>query len=118
MAVWKLGPALATGCTVVLKPSEITPLSALRLYDLIKEAGFLPGVVNIVNGYGPVAGKAISEHMNTDKVSFTCSPVTGWLIAKAAADSNVKMVTLEFGGKRSTGNGRAEPEGTVKECVV
>ena len=99
IAIWKLGPALATGCTVVLKPSELTPLSALRLCDLIKEAGFPPGVVNVVNGYGTVAGKAISEHMDINKVSFTGSPVTGRLVAKAAADSNLKAVTLELGGK-------------------
>ena len=79
IAIWKLGPALATGCTVVLKPSEITPLSVLRLCDLIKEAGFPPGVVNVVNGYGPVAGKAISEHMDISKVSFTGGSDTGML---------------------------------------
>lgn len=99
IAVWKLGPALATGCTVVLKPSEITPLSVLRLCDLIKEAGFPPGVVNVVNGSGPVAGRAIAEHMDINKVSFTGSPATGRLIAKAAADTNLKTVTLELGGK-------------------
>jgi len=92
-------PALATGCTVVLKPSEITPITTLRFCDLIKEAGFPPGVVNVVNGYGPTAGKAISEHMDINKVSFTGSPVTGRLVAKAAAESNLKTVTLELGGK-------------------
>ena len=99
LAVGKLGPALATGCTVVLKPSEITPLSVLYLCDLIKEAGFPPGVVNVVNGYGPVAGEAISRHMDINKVSFTGSPVTGRLVAKAAVESNLKTVTLELGGK-------------------
>jgi aldehyde dehydrogenase (NAD+) len=99
LAAGKLGPALATGCTVVLKPSEITPLSVLRLCDLIKEAGFPPGVVNVVNGYGPVAGEAISRHMDINKVSFTGSPVTGRLVAKGAVESNLKTVTLELGGK-------------------
>jgi aldehyde dehydrogenase (NAD+) len=99
IAMWKLGPALATGCTVILKPAELTPLSVLRLCDLIKEAGFPPGVVNVVNGYGTVAGKAIAEHMDINKVSFTGSPAAGRLVAKAAADSNLKTVTLELGGK-------------------
>lgn len=99
LAAGKLGPALATGCTIVLKPSEITPLSVLRLCDLIKEAGFPPGVVNVINGYGPVAGEAISRHMDINKVSFTGSPVTGKLVAKAAVESNLKTVTLELGGK-------------------
>lgn len=99
IAIWKLGPALATGCTVVLKPSEITPLSVLRLCDLIKEAGFPPGVVNVVNGYGPVTGRAITEHMDINKVTFTGSPATGKLVAKAAVESNLKTVTLELGGK-------------------
>ena len=99
LAAGKLGPALATGCTVVLKPSEVTPLSVLRLCDLIKEAGFPPGVVNVINGYGPTAGEAISRHMDINKVSFTGSPVTGRLVAKAAVESNLKTVTLELGGK-------------------
>jgi len=99
MAIWKLGPALATGCAVIIKPSEMTPLSILRFCDLVKEAGFPPGVVNVINGYGPTAGKAISEHMDIDKVSFTGSPITGRLIAKAAAESNLKTLTLELGGK-------------------
>lgn len=77
----------------------MTPLSVLRLCDLIKEAGFPPGVVNVVNGYGQIAGKAISEHMDINKISFTGSLATGRLIAKAAADSNLKAVTLELGGK-------------------
>ena len=89
IATWKLGAALATGCTVVLKPSELTPLSVLFLCDLIKEAGFPPGVVNVVNGYGPVAGKVICEHMDVNKISFTGSPPTGKLVAKAAVDSNL-----------------------------
>src|SRR6201996_5542374 len=99
MFVWKIAPALATGCTVVLKPSEFTSLSALRACDLIAEAGFPPGVVNVVIGYGPTVGKAISEHMKIEKVSFTGSTVVGRSIMKAAAESNLKKVTLELGGK-------------------
>ena len=71
MAAWKLGPALATGCTVVLKPAEQTPMTALRLGELIVEAGFPPGVVNIVPGYGPTAGAALATHPDVDKVAFT-----------------------------------------------
>jgi phenylacetaldehyde dehydrogenase len=97
MAAWKLGPALATGCTVVLKPAEQTPLSALRLGELILEAGFPDGVVNIVSGYG-AAGAALSAHPGVDKVAFTGSTEVGRLIVKAAA-GNLKKVTLELGGK-------------------
>ena len=73
MISWKFGPALAAGCTVVLKPAEQTPLTALYLASLVKEAGFPPGVVNIVPGYGPTAGAAIARHMDVDKVAFTGS---------------------------------------------
>jgi aldehyde dehydrogenase (NAD+) len=99
MAAIKLAPALATGCTVVLKPSENTPLSILRACELLKEAGFPPGVVNVVNGYGNTVGQAISEHHGIDKVAFTGSTLVGRKIAKAAADSNLKAVSLELGGK-------------------
>lgn len=99
MAAWKLGPALATGCTVVLKPAEQTPLTALRLGELIVEAGFPPGVVNIVTGYGPTAGAAIASHMDVDKVAFTGSTEVGKIVMKLAADSNLKRVSLELGGK-------------------
>ncbi|KAF9007190.1 aldehyde dehydrogenase [Cyathus striatus] len=99
MLSWKIGPALATGNTIVLKPSEITPLTALRLCDLINEAGFPPGVLNIVNGYGHTVGQAISEHPLIEKVAFTGSTLTGRKILKAAADTNLKVVTLELGGK-------------------
>jgi len=99
MAAWKLGPALATGCTVVLKPAEQTPLSALRLGELICEAGFPDGVVNILPGYGETAGNAIASHMNVDKVAFTGSTEVGRLVMEAAAKSNLKKVTLELGGK-------------------
>jgi len=99
MISWKLGPALATGCTVVLKPAEQTPLTALYIASLIKEAGFPPGVVNVVPGYGPTAGAAISSHMDIDKVAFTGSTEVGRLISAAASASNLKRVTLELGGK-------------------
>jgi aldehyde dehydrogenase (NAD+) len=99
MQAWKLAPALATGNTVVLKPAEETPLSALRIGELILEAGFPEGVVNIVPGLGPTAGAAIAKHMDIDKVAFTGSTETGRLILEAAAKSNLKRVTLELGGK-------------------
>ncbi|TWU48099.1 aldehyde dehydrogenase family protein [Rubripirellula reticaptiva] len=98
MAAWKLGPALATGCTVVLKPAEQTPLSALRLGELILEAGIPSGVVNIVTGFGETAGAAIASHPDVDKVAFTGSTEVGKLIINAAT-GNLKKVTLELGGK-------------------
>jgi aldehyde dehydrogenase (NAD+) len=99
MQAWKLGPALATGCTVVLKPAEQTPLSALRVGELILEAGFPEGVVNLLPGYGPTAGAAIARHFDVDKVAFTGSTEVGHLIMKNAAETNLKRVTLELGGK-------------------
>ncbi len=99
MQAWKLGPALAAGNTVLLKPAEQTPLTALRVGELIVAAGFPPGVVNILPGYGPTAGGAIANHMDIDKVAFTGSTEVGHLIMRAAADSNLKRVTLELGGK-------------------
>uniref|UniRef100_A0A7M4F957 aldehyde dehydrogenase (NAD(+)) n=1 Tax=Crocodylus porosus TaxID=8502 RepID=A0A7M4F957_CROPO len=99
MQAWKIGPALATGNVIVMKVAEQTPLSALYVASLIKEAGFPAGVVNIVPGYGPSAGAAISSHMQVDKVAFTGSTEVGHLIQKAAAESNLKKVTLELGGK-------------------
>jgi phenylacetaldehyde dehydrogenase len=98
MAAWKLGPALATGCTVVLKPAEQTPLSALRLGDLVMEAGFPEGVVNIVPGYGETAGAALAAHPKVDKIAFTGSTEVGKLIVHAAT-GNLKKVSLELGGK-------------------
>ena len=98
MAAWKLGPALATGCTIVLKPAEQTPLSALRVGELIMEAGFPEGVVNIVPGYGETAGAALAAHMDVDKVAFTGSTEVGKLIVHAAT-GNLKKVSLELGGK-------------------
>lgn len=99
MQAWKLGPALAAGNTIVMKPAEQTPLTALYIAQLIKEAGFPPGVVNLVPGYGPTAGAAISEHMDIDKVAFTGSTEVGKLIQQAAGRTNLKNVTLELGGK-------------------
>lgn len=108
---------LATGNTIILKPAELTPLTALRLADLVNEAGFPPGVVNIVNGVGSVVGQAMAEHMGIDKVAFTGSTLVGtylcsyrhlWRdneitsgrkIMEAAAKSNLKRVSLELGGK-------------------
>ena len=99
MQAWKLGPALATGNTVVMKPAEQTPLTALRVGELIVEAGFPEGVVNLLPGYGPTAGGAIARHMDVDKVAFTGSTEVGHLIMESAAKTNLKRVTLELGGK-------------------
>ena len=98
MAAWKLGPALACGNTVVLKPAEQTPLSILFLANLIVEAGFPPGVVNIINGHGAVAGAALASHMDVDKIAFTGSTATAKHIMKMASN-NLKNITLETGGK-------------------
>ena len=98
MAAWKLGPALAAGCTVVLKPAEQTPLSALRLGELIMEAGFPEGVVNVVTGFGETAGAALAAHDAVDKIAFTGSTEVGKLIVHAAT-GNLKKVSLELGGK-------------------
>jgi phenylacetaldehyde dehydrogenase len=98
MCAWKLGPALATGCTVVLKPAEQTPLTALRLGELIIEAGFPPGAVNILTGYGESTGAALVAHPGVDKVAFTGSTQVGKLINKSATDT-LKRVSLELGGK-------------------
>lgn len=98
MAAWKLGPALATGCTVVLKPAEQTPLTALRLGELFSAAGFPDGVVNIVPGFGETAGAALTAHPNVAKIAFTGSTEVGKLIVKAAAH-DLKKITLELGGK-------------------
>lgn len=98
MAAWKLGAALAVGCTVVIKPAEQTPLSLLYAARLFKEAGFPDGVVNVVPGFGAEAGEAIVNHPDIDKVAFTGSTVTGKHVMKQAADT-VKHITLELGGK-------------------
>ena len=99
MAAWKLGPALATGNCVVLKPAEQTPLTALRLAGLIAEAGVPDGVVNVVPGFGETAGAALAAHNDVDKVAFTGSTQVGKLIVAAAGASNLKKLTLELGGK-------------------
>ena len=98
MAMWKMGAALATGCTVILKPAEQTPFSALYLAELIAEAGFPDGVVNIVPGFGETAGQALVDHPEVDKIAFTGSTEVGKLIMRSASYS-LKRVTLELGGK-------------------
>jgi aldehyde dehydrogenase (NAD+) len=97
-SIWKIGPALATGCTVVLKPAEEAPLTPLRLAELCQEAGIPPGVVNVVPGYGETAGAALARHPDVDKVAFTGSHLTGQKIVEASA-GNLKRVSLELGGK-------------------
>jgi phenylacetaldehyde dehydrogenase len=98
MAVWKLAPALAAGCTVVLKVAEQTPMSALRLAELVDQAGFPPGVVNVLTGFGEGAGAPLAAHPLVDKIAFTGSTEVGKLIVKASA-GNLKKVSLELGGK-------------------
>nr|ABK27130.1 unknown [Picea sitchensis] len=95
----KISPALACGCTVVIKSAEQTPLTALYCAQLAKEAGIPPGVLNVLSGFGETAGASISSHMDIDKISFTGSIQVGRLIMEAAAKSNLKPVTLELGGK-------------------
>ena len=97
MAAWKLAPALAAGCTIILKPAEQTPLSAIRLGELIQESGLPGGVVNIVTGFGD-AGAALAADDRVDKVAFTGSTEVGKQIVQSAA-GNLKKVTLELGGK-------------------
>jgi len=99
MVTWKVAPAVACGNVVVMKTAEQTPLSALYFASLVKEAGFPPGVVNILSGYGPTAGAAISNHPDINKVAFTGSTEVGQIIMRAAGDTNLKRTTLELGGK-------------------
>jgi acyl-CoA reductase-like NAD-dependent aldehyde dehydrogenase len=99
IAAWKLGPALATGNSVVLKPASATPLSALRLAELAQEAGLPDGVLNVVPGPGPVVGAALGRHPGIDKVAFTGSAETGKAFLRYAGESNAKSVSLELGGK-------------------
>ncbi|KAI0069784.1 aldehyde dehydrogenase [Panus rudis PR-1116 ss-1] len=99
MLAMKIAPALATGCTIVMKPSEITPLSALLMSKFIKEAGYPDGVFNLVNGYGSIVGQAIAEHHGIEKVAFTGSAAVGRKLMEAAAKTNLKKVSLELGGK-------------------
>lgn len=98
IGMWKIAPALACGCTVVLKPAELTPLTALKIGELALAAGFPPGVLNVVPGFGKTAGAALVNHPDVDKVTFTGSPVVGRQILQGAA-GNLKRVTLELGGK-------------------
>jgi aldehyde dehydrogenase (NAD+) len=98
IAMWKIAPALACGCTIVLKPAELTPLTALRLGELALEAGIPAGVLNVVPGFGATAGAALVDHADVDKVTFTGSPAVGRQILRGAA-GNLKRVTLELGGK-------------------
>ena len=104
MFIWKIAPALACGCSLVIKPSEVTPLSALKMCELIQEAGFPPGSVNVVNGYGKTVGSAIAHHMDIDKIAFTGSTTTGRSVMIASAKSNLKKVSLELGGKSPVSN--------------
>jgi acyl-CoA reductase-like NAD-dependent aldehyde dehydrogenase len=99
MAIWKLGPALAAGNTLILKPAEQTPLTALYLANLVREAGFPPGVVNVLTGPGEPTGAAMAKHMDIAKISFTGSTAVGAKIMAAAAGSNLKRISLELGGK-------------------
>lgn len=98
MAAWKIAPALAAGCTIVLKAAEQTPLTALRLAELIQEAGVPDGVVNVLTGFGETAGAALAAHPDVDKVAFTGSTEVGKLIVQAAA-GDLKKVSLELAGK-------------------
>ncbi len=99
LLAWKLAPALACGNTCVVKPAEQTPLSSLRLGELALEAGFPPGVINIVPGIGSVAGDALARHPDVDKISFTGSTAVGRRILEASAQSNLKRISVELGGK-------------------
>merc|ERR1712032_562411 len=99
MQAWKFGPSLACGCTVVMKTSEKTPLSCLQVCKLIQQAGFPKGVVNVLSGQGATAGEPLARHMDVDKIAFTGSTAVGKSIAVCAAESNLKRVSLELGGK-------------------
>lgn len=99
MWAWKVAPALAAGCCVIMKPSELTPLTSLMLCDLSKEAGIPSGVISTLPGLGSTTGDSIARHMDIDKIAFTGSVITGRKISIAAAESNLKKVTLELGGK-------------------
>lgn len=99
ITIWKLAPALATGNTLVIKPSELSPLYAQRLAELVKEAGFPAGVVNIVTGEGSKAGQRLSEHPDVQKIAFTGGDIAGRKILEASARTNLKKVSLELGGK-------------------
>jgi aldehyde dehydrogenase (NAD+) len=117
MQAWKLAPALCAGNTIVMKLAEQTPLTGLYMASLIIEAGFPPGVVNIIPGYGPTAGAAITSHPDVDKVAFTGSTEVGRLVLRASGASNLKRVTLELGGKSPViVFGDADLKAAVKDC--
>ncbi|KAJ3079653.1 aldehyde dehydrogenase (NAD(P)(+)) ald5, partial [Rhizoclosmatium hyalinum] len=119
MLAWKISPALSAGNTIVLKTSEKTPLSALKLASLAAEAGFPRGVLNILSGFGNVAGEAIARHPHIRKVSFTGSTATGQKIMRAAAESNLKKVSLELGGKSpNIVFADADLDRAVQSCIV
>lgn len=99
MFIWKIAPAFATGNAVVIKSAEATPLSALKICELMQKVGFPAGTINLISGYGKTAGAAIANHMDINKIAFTGSTATGRAIMKAASQSNLKKVTLELGGK-------------------
>src|SRR5258707_3177460 len=100
MQAWKWGPALAAGCTIILKPAEQTPLTALRVAGLAQEAGFPDGVINVIPGYGPTARASISSHKDIDKVAFTREYTTRQIISEAAPKSKLQRVRPELGGKK------------------
>ncbi|MGO8732616.1 MAG: aldehyde dehydrogenase family protein [Terriglobia bacterium] len=99
LAAWKVAPALATGCSMVVKPSEMTPITTFKLGEYCLEAGVPPGVVNVLSGYGNTAGEALAKHMDVDKIAFTGSVRTARALLKASAESNLKRLSLELGGK-------------------
>jgi len=99
LAAWKVAPALATGCSMVIKPSEMTPLTTYKLAEYCLEAGVPEGVVNVVTGYGPSTGEAMARHMDIDKIAFTGSIRTARALLKASGESNLKRLSLELGGK-------------------
>lgn len=99
LTCWKIAPCIAAGNTLVIKPPELAPLSALKLAELVAEAGFPPGVINVVPGLGHTAGSALAHHMDVRKIAFTGSTMTGRMILEASAKSNLKKVSLELGGK-------------------
>jgi aldehyde dehydrogenase (NAD+) len=99
LTCWKIGPAIAAGNTLIIKPPELAPLSAIKLAQLVQEAGFPPGVINVVAGLGHTAGSALAHHMDVRKIAFTGSTATGRMILEASAKSNLKKVSLELGGK-------------------
>jgi gamma-glutamyl-gamma-aminobutyraldehyde dehydrogenase len=99
LSAWKIAPALATGCTVVVKPSEFSPLSTLRLAEIALEAGLPEGVLNVITGDGPLTGRALGLHPDVNSLAFTGSTTVGRAFLSYAAESNLKRVWLELGGK-------------------